>query len=370
MAETWKDLGARVAWARKVAGLSQAALASQVGLDRSSLSRIETGERKVDALELVALGEALGRSIAWFTTADPRVASWREGGDEPDSSRAAVLLDELRSDVAQLRALGLIAPASVRLDIDAVKDVRDAEQAAVVVRRALGNEAAPIVELERAVEPLGLLAYVADCGAEGPEGGYGALEDGLGVAVINGAMDLGRRRFTLAHEVGHHVLADEYHIDWGGFGEDESEKLVNAFAIHLLMPGVGVRPRFEQLAKQGRNAREAAIIIAAEYGASWTAACPQLMRLGVIDKAQRDALLAAPPRQGDYLELAAAPPPYPGQHVLSPSFSSAVLRALRRNDISKSRALEMLRGTLAAYDLPAAAGPPPLDAFGADLDPM
>lgn len=60
---TQADLGRRIADARTEAGMTQADLAAGIGLERTALVRMESGERKVSATELVAIAGALaGRS--------------------------------------------------------------------------------------------------------------------------------------------------------------------------------------------------------------------------------------------------------------------------------------------------------------------
>jgi DNA-binding XRE family transcriptional regulator len=50
---TKADLGRRIADARAEPGMTQADLAAGLGLERTALVRIESGERKVSATELV-----------------------------------------------------------------------------------------------------------------------------------------------------------------------------------------------------------------------------------------------------------------------------------------------------------------------------
>jgi transcriptional regulator with XRE-family HTH domain len=45
---------------RQKAELTQAQLAAKLGLDQKTISDIETGTRRVTALEMIALGQALG----------------------------------------------------------------------------------------------------------------------------------------------------------------------------------------------------------------------------------------------------------------------------------------------------------------------
>lgn len=60
----WSDaqaaLVAALVQARKTAGLSQVALAMQLRCQQSLIARIESGERRIDAVELIVLARALG----------------------------------------------------------------------------------------------------------------------------------------------------------------------------------------------------------------------------------------------------------------------------------------------------------------------
>jgi len=67
MTDARKSLGAKLREAREYVGLSQDEVARGVGLTRSAISLIETGTRKVDALELKKLAEMYQRPAADFT---------------------------------------------------------------------------------------------------------------------------------------------------------------------------------------------------------------------------------------------------------------------------------------------------------------
>ena len=120
------------------------------------------------------------------------------------------------------------------------------------------------------------------------EGSYVALARG-GVALIQGQSQVGRRRFTTAHELGHHVLADEYSSEWVKGGKDERERLISAFAIHLLMPRQAAKRRWQQLGGDD-DAWNAAVCLAAEYGVSWSALCGQLASLQILRESERAEL--------------------------------------------------------------------------------
>lgn len=73
--------------------------------------------------------------------------------------------------------------------------------------------------------------------------------------IVNGHHHVNRRRFTIAHEIGHHVLHHDYlvrnvHVDTFVLNRDSSssdgvsrrEIEANAFAAELLMPMAAMRP--------------------------------------------------------------------------------------------------------------------------------
>lgn len=65
-----KSLGARLRDAREYLGLSQDEVARAVRLTRSAISLIESGQRRVDALELKKLAEMYQRPVSDFTGDD------------------------------------------------------------------------------------------------------------------------------------------------------------------------------------------------------------------------------------------------------------------------------------------------------------
>ncbi|MDT0441946.1 helix-turn-helix domain-containing protein [Streptomyces johnsoniae] len=91
------ELGERIAEARLAAGLSQGYLAAQVDLERTVVVRIEAGERRITALELFRLAEALGVPLGHLVTRPPEALVSRRSGlaeeDADTASRARYRLD-------------------------------------------------------------------------------------------------------------------------------------------------------------------------------------------------------------------------------------------------------------------------------------
>ena len=64
-------LGLRLREAREYAGFSQVEVARHLGVPRSAISLIETGARRLDALELKKLAELYARTVDDLTGAAP-----------------------------------------------------------------------------------------------------------------------------------------------------------------------------------------------------------------------------------------------------------------------------------------------------------
>ncbi len=355
-ARYWIELGRRIAHARGLARLSQEQVADALGIDRTAVTKIEAGGRKVDTFEIGRLASVLGRSVEWLL-GPPRPArlSRRAAGNARDAhvdGAATALLEEIAQGVELLVEAGLLDVPEVG-EHAPIADVGDAEAAARRMRARLPS--GPLRSLATHVESLGLFAFTLHLGQQ-VDGLYLGLERG-GVALVNGSFDSGRRRFTLAHELGHHVLADEYSSDFDvGAGLAERERLINAFAIHLLMPRAEIATRLGEV-RATHDLRGAAIVLSCEYGVSWSAACAHLRNLGLLKRDEFELLEREPPRRADYLELGLAvaeeaPPQVP------PRYAAAVIKAYRRHDLSAPKAIELLRGTLAEEELPELPSPP------------
>lgn len=344
-------LGRRVARAREDVGMTQDVLGRAVELDRSAISRLEKGERKINVPELVRIAAALDRPLAYFV-ADPVPAVVSRRTDIAHAHATTRQLDdELELFAADVR--GLVALRALPIPDRSARrlpaDHDAAERAASSIRDQLDLGTGPIDDLGRTCEDLGMYTFAAPLVDGSVDGGCVEVEWKTGVvgaAVINGSTPPGRRRMTLAHELGHWLFGDAYDAE----SSSDNERMINSFAIHLLAPRSGV------IAAWNKNptgaARDRALAVGAAFRLSWTAVLSQLRNLGLIDEKHYNDLAGHRPTRGDYLrtgltwkeELAA---PYVG-----PSFTAAVLNAYTEQRLTGARSLELLRGTLSADQLP------------------
>ena len=88
-----RTLGERLREAREYIGFSQDQVATYLGVSRSALSNIETGQRKVEALELKKLAGLYKRTVSHFTGAETD-----EGAFEADVAQPCAKASELSAD--------------------------------------------------------------------------------------------------------------------------------------------------------------------------------------------------------------------------------------------------------------------------------
>ena len=154
------------------------------------------------------------------------------------------------------------------------------------VREQRGLGYAPIDDLVALAEHQLGLHVLIDYFGEGFDG-LCVHDDGFALAVVNSAGPAGRQRFTLAHELCHHLLGDlenGLHVDervFGG-GGNPSEVRANAFAAYFLMPPAGVREIVEYPFRTETAAR-----VQHRFGASLQTVAYHLTNLRIIDERGR-----------------------------------------------------------------------------------
>lgn len=143
------------------------------------------------------------------------------------------------------------------------------------------------------------------------DGAYLPDDSGAGATIfLNGRRPLVRQRFTLAHELGHHVLSHGSSVDdthalegdgWAG-GQAMDERCANAFAAELLIPPDAARAWVTE-ADADPGALETVVRFAAAFGVSASMACIRLRTAKLLD-ADRAATLLAAMQEHEHLAFA------------------------------------------------------------------
>lgn len=345
-------LGQRIAQAREDAGMTQEGLGRAVHLDRTAITRLEKGERKLNVAELVEIANALNRSLSYFVDAPvPAIVSRRrDTAHAHDTTRLLeVELEQFASDLRALLDMRLVGPVERDLKIKTPQSHESAEKLASGLRRRLKLGAGPIEDLGETCQRLGLYTFSASLGDGGPDGACVEISDDaatLGAAVINGDRPAGRRRMTLAHELGHWLCGDAYDSE----ASTASEQMLNSFAIHFLAPRAGVQAVWEGHPDWGM--RDRALAVGASFRLSWSAAVSQLRNIGIINYEDHQLLTEDEPRSGDYLRRGITWTDELASPYVSPGFAVACVNGYASRRLTSARAVELLRGTLGADELP------------------
>lgn len=269
---TW--IGSRLREERTKGGLSQQALAARAQVSQSAIALWERGQRTPGIEELIRLSAALGKDIDEFLprrgALEPIRAVLRADSPVLEQGELASQLDDV------LDAAEQIPPPAAEWKLEAVEPHLAAEEILTVA-----DVDGPPVDIE---------AMAAKCGIRvisrqlhpGLSGAVIELEDGAVIAV-NKDQFPGRQRFTIAHELGHHLLRhhDRFHIDLAdptAVGEPPGynwvhEREANEFAALVLMPASLIR----ESAQQSRDPR----VLAEQFAVSPLAMTYRLRNLGL-----------------------------------------------------------------------------------------
>ena len=340
-------MGQRVADARGRAGLTQADLAQAVSLDRSALAKIENGSRRVSALELARIADAVGERIEWFVTQTPRAILSHRNVREPGSASPSI--DRAMEQVA--RNVEFVVEHDNRLELANPSQLRrpnsseEAEHVAKHARTLLGlDEMQPFLEAAALAAKIGMLSFSFDLGRDAADAASILLTTG-GVAIVNGHLKPGRRRLALTHELGHYLFADEYTVDWRITeldGDDVWEARLDRFARAVLLPPEGLRQAWDELTESGDDLRTVAVKIGSRFRVDMATLARRLIELHIVPESDAHQVRPVRTTGADIVELNL----HVSEELSAPSlarrYEEAVLRLYRAETVSAARATDLL----------------------------
>lgn len=333
---TTLELGRRIEGARRRRGWTQADAAAACGLSRATWIATEKGERRPDAAELVRLAEALSVPIADLLHADRPTASPAPRFRKLAASASidmATFIDEairLASHYAHLeRLLGLRPPPAPLDDIrtwqaqpgDTYAEAEVAGRAAArFLRHVLGLGDGPAHQLETLLEgAAGLRLF--HLAMPSTISGFFFHDPQLGsTVVLNANHPTARRRFSLAHEVGHFLRdrerGDLLDADAAHGRRDASEVFSDTVAIELLAPAEAFAASHSERKHAGGGRFTVADLVALsdDWEISFEMGVRRLEQLGCVPKGTLDKLRSRGIRPAEVRAvagLAATPKPSP-----------------------------------------------------------
>lgn len=337
-------IGRKLKVARSAAGLSLRALSDAIGnrVSAQAIGKYERDEDMPGSGVLLVLAEALDVSIDYLLSAEElalegvdfrkkAVASARE--EAKLEARTLHLLERYLAleDLLNLRSVDWEQPRSAP---HPVADIRDAEDAARSVREdwGLGND--PIPKFAELLEERGIKVLSVDL--DDIDGLAAKVRrkdrDAARVIVIKKGSWAERKRFNLAHELGHMVIAPEAGVD--------EEKAAHRFAGAFLMPADVIRS--EVGAHRSSISIAELVALKERFGVSIQALAYRCKDLGILNQAAFGKLFRV------FAERGWRSPPYAEPSLMEPEveeprrFERLCYRALAEGVIEEARAAELL----------------------------
>jgi Zn-dependent peptidase ImmA (M78 family) len=337
-------IGQRLKLARAASGLSlrevQAAIDNLV--TAQAVGKYERNEDMPSSGVLRALAEALHVSEDYLLAADEMILDGVEFRKKEIASKREEAFVEgqtlhlLERYLTIEDALGL---ASVTWDqpregLYPVKEIADAENAARAIRVHWGLGIDPIPNLAELLEERGIKILSADLTDIDGLTAQVQRKNGepIPVIVIKASAWSERKRFTLAHELGHMVMDVQQGVD--------SEKAANRFASAFLMP---VEALWREIGKARTMISLGELLrLKKLFGASFQAIVYRCQDLGIIGKAAYRRLFQV------FNENGWRKPPFEEPGAMDPDeekprrMERLCFRALAEGVISESKAAEVL----------------------------
>jgi Zn-dependent peptidase ImmA (M78 family) len=331
------------------------------GSERTVINKVETGVRKVSALELSDIAVALGvRMASFFREPTPSLVAHRMGQDrDAVDSRIDRLIEALANDVEFLDSLAPqplgLADASANLHeagLQSPGSGAEADALAGKARQLVGlNQEEPAHDLVGLVSRVGLLAFSMDLGVDAADAATILLQSG-GVSLVNSHNKVGRRRLALAHELGHYLAQDQYTVDWrvADQANEDIEARLDRFARSFLLPEAGLRQSWGQ--KAHMELRDLGVILGSEYRVDMSTLARRARELELVDGEGAELLRGVKTTKADFIEFGLHMEPELEGVTLPVPYQQAVVRLVREERISRERALDLLLDTFTEADLP------------------
>lgn len=333
-------IGDRIQQARNAAGLSLRSLAEKAGITAMAISKYENNQSAPSSTVLLKLASALGvRTEYFFRSEAPELTdvNHREGHELPEKEEQKVLAD-VKEQLERWQALEEVAPApwSVAFTLpeslpDQIHDYGEIENIALQMREHWNLGLDPIPNLIDTIETKGIKVLITRYDGHKQFNGLSARVKGAPVVVVGQSWPGDRQRFTLAHEVGHLVLA-------GRVPEALNEELAcHRFAGAFLAPKPAVLACLGE--RRSNLEMQELYLLKHDWGLSMQAWSFRAKELGIISKVTSQALWRE--HLAEYKEAGLEPGAQYPQEKTS-LFQQLAYRALAEDRIGESKAAELL----------------------------
>lgn len=236
-------------FAREYRGYSQSELSSRIkGLSQPNLSRFEKGIGVLSDEVLTSIIHFLDFPISFFEK-----EFFNKSENAHYRKKVSMTKGDRMSIENSCRLIGyLIDQMSESIEFPEfcfkLMDLEDGytpEYAAQHSRKLLGLQDRPIRDINTVIEANGVIVVEFDTNISLFDGVSFVTDSGHKVIVINKHMSNDRKRFTLAHELGHIIMHTSDDFLFSEYRDKEKE--ANNFASELLMPKDAIKNSLRHL---------------------------------------------------------------------------------------------------------------------------
>jgi len=285
-------IGTRIKQARLACGLTLDELSRRMTaaghpITKAALSKYELSKSIPRPVFLAALAKMLGVRRSYFSEAAAIHVTWIafrkrlampvKQQEQVQAFAAQVVENQLWLQQLLYPQLRSNLPKSRR-----VSGIDDAEEAAASLREAWSLDDSPIDSLTATVEDHGGVVVACAGISEDCAGLSGTTDSGFPVAVVSLDAPNDRRRYNLAHEIGHLLF------DWKHIAGKVSEQLANRFASALIVPPAVARSELGN--KRRRLDFRELGLLKQKYGLSIQAWMRRALDLNIIEESQYKGL--------------------------------------------------------------------------------
>ncbi|MFO7850689.1 MAG: XRE family transcriptional regulator [Spirochaetia bacterium] len=339
-------IGKRLKRARAAAGLSLQALGDMVGVSANMIKKYEHDQSMPSSEKLIKLAKALNvRSEYFFRPIHNELSKieYRKKSKVPKKA-----LNKIKADVIdqaerwlELKNLWPNFPVPQFSNLPAlpekIKSMDQIEKAANLVRRSWQLGLNPLPDVIDIIESHGILVIVTKAGTGDDFDGLQAVLDSQPIIVISEHWKGDRQRFTLAHELGHLLLAGR--LD----ASVDEEKACHRFAGAYLIPAQSMR---QQLGEKRHNIEPRELyLLKQDYGLSMQACLYRAADIGIISDTTKNKIFIEFSKRR--WRKAEPGEPYPKEQTSL--YQQLVYRALGEGIIGESKAAELLQLSLIEF---------------------
>lgn len=234
----------RLALARKLRGMSQTALAKEVGVSQRAISKYEQEGRGLSDSTLAVIAKILGFDVAFFSLDDvevpvPSAVSFRARSKMSAKNRdQALAVSAFGVQLSDWMGKEYVLP---KVDVPDLQGF-DPEDAARAVRSAWGLGEGPVPDVIAVLESHGIRVFsITEASQKIDAYSFWDEDRNQPFVFLTTSKSGERRRMDASHELGHLVLHRK--VDLDRLGTRDVEKEADSFASAFLMPSRGFRSK-------------------------------------------------------------------------------------------------------------------------------